>query len=177
MSSFTLHKKSNPCPICDSNSGKCKTSDRGLTLCMSLVDGNASPAGYRFVNLTKNGLWGIWAVDDGSQTQDDRDRWLADLDRRREARARQDEQRRSRSMPIGLRHRLYSEILNALELHPDDRADLHRRGFSDEAIARHGFKSIERGNRLPRKYPQNLPGIAHSGRSLAVAGDGYLCPI
>ncbi len=177
MSSFTLHKKSNPCPICDSNSGKCKTSDRGLTLCMSLVDGNASPAGYRFVNLTKNGLWGIWAVDDGSQTQDDRDRWLADLDRRRELRARQDEQRRSRSIPIGLRHKLYSEILNVLELHPDDRADLHRRGFSDEAIARHGFKSIERGNRLPREYPQNLPGIAHDGRSLAVAGDGYLCPI
>lgn len=177
MSRFTLHKKTNPCPICDSHSGKCKTSDRGLTLCMSLVDGNASPAGYRFVRPSKNGLWGIWAVDEGDRTDFDRQAWQANLDRRNAERAQQDEQRRSRSMPVGLRHKLYSEILNALELHPDDRADLHRRGFSDQAIARRGFKSIERWNRLSREYPQNLPGLAHDGRSLAVAGDGYLCPL
>ena len=174
MSGFTLHKKSDPCPICSDASGKCRTAESGLVLCMSLVDGSASPAGYRFVKPSKNRLWGVWAVDDGSQTQDDRDRWLADLDRRRELRARQDEQRRSRSMSVGMRHKLYSEILNALELHPDDRADLVRRGLSDEAIAH--IRSIDSWQKLGRAFPANLPGIGKDGASLATPYRGYLLP-
>jgi hypothetical protein len=52
-------------------------------------------------------------------------------------------QRHADSLPAIERDRLYNQILNQLPLHPEDRADLHRRGITDEQIKTWGIRSVE----------------------------------
>ncbi|NJO66126.1 MAG: hypothetical protein HC832_00410 [Leptolyngbyaceae cyanobacterium RM1_405_57] len=75
------------------------------------------------------------------------------------------------------RDRYYRQLLHELTLHPDDRADLHRRGFSDLEIEQVGFKSVERYHPLQQRYPDLLPGIGKGGRQLTLTHAGYLCPV
>jgi len=62
-------------------------------------------------------------------------------------------------MPIVERDNHYREILSQLSLCDVDRADLRRRGFTNEQIERYGFKSIDRYQPLSGKFPKNLPRI------------------
>ncbi|MEB3360125.1 MAG: plasmid replication protein, CyRepA1 family [Synechococcales bacterium] len=173
--SFTLYRGSDHCPVCDSHDGRCKTNDDALVLCMTLLD-SANVPGYRFVKLSSDRTWGIWAPDD-NRSEDDWQAHQDELERRRQRRERERQQKLARSMPAVERDRHYRTILSQLELHPTDRADLRRRGLTDADIERAGFKSVERSQKLSARYPVNLPGISSWGRSLVVAEPGYLCPV
>ncbi|NEP14807.1 MAG: hypothetical protein F6K14_32360, partial [Symploca sp. SIO2C1] len=97
------------------------------------------------------------------------------LEARRRQQAKKDEARANLALSEQQKHEQYSALLSELTLHPDDRADLIRRGFTNEQIDLSGFKSVENWQSLQGKYSNLLPGVSQSNRFL-LTGAGYLCP-
>jgi hypothetical protein len=113
---------------------------------------------------TKDGLWAKYFIDDGTeQTQDDRE---SSAQRFRHYQQQQPlrAQRHAQALPALERDRLYNQLLNQLSLHPDDRADLHRRGITDEQIKAWGIRSVEQWQPLTQELSHALLGDALDGR-------------
>ncbi len=173
MSKFQPLKKDKPCPVCESNDGRCRQQD-DLILCMSLPDGGAVN-GWHFLGASKDGTWGKFVPErDRTYTEAERREWR-DRQQQRERQRHQAAARRwAAAMPISERDHWYRFLLQELTLNECDRADLRRRGLSDELIEARGYRSIEPGQRLTGHYPANLPGVT-DGRVTA-SGAGYLIP-
>ena len=176
MSRFNLFNRGNSCPICDSNNGRCRETD-GLLLCMTGTGKIAVP-GYKFIGLTKDQTWGQWVLDNQREwTEQQRQHWQQEQQAKRDQRLEAENQRAATAMPAVERDRYYRQLLSPLNLHPTDRIDLVRRGFTDEQILESGFKSVEQWQKLDKTLPHILPGVNLDGRSLNTHSDGYLCPI
>lgn len=170
-------KRKNPCVLCGNTSGKCREA-HDLRLCMEYTGGHSAIPGYRFTGLSKDGLWGVWVVDDkASRSDEDREQWWQEQQIRRHLQEQAEAQQRAQSLPASERDRHYRQLLSLLTLHPEDRMDLHRRGLSEAQIKAGGFVSVVQWQKLPEKFPLNLPGVNWNGQSLNVSGAGYLCPI
>ena len=165
--------RSNPCDLCGDVKGKCRRADN-LQLCMTL---SGQIAGYRYLGQSKDGLWGKYIPDDKDLSQEDQERRWQEQRILREQRAQAEAQRHAQSIPAPERDRLYHQLLDQLTLHPADRADLHRRGFTDEQIKDWGIKSVAQWQKLTIELPHTLPGVNLDGRSLNTPRPGYLCPI
>ncbi|MBD2157321.1 hypothetical protein [Leptolyngbya sp. FACHB-16] len=170
MSSLTALKD---CPICGSHDKRCRETETGTILCMTLTERVTGVDGYRFIRPTKNDTWGIWISDDAQQNDD----WRRNLEERRAIQEHLEAQKRAASMSAEERDRHYQRLLSCLSLHPDDRTDLHRRGLSEAQIKAGQFVSVGKWQKLPEEFPTTLPGISLTGRSLNTSGDGYLCPV
>jgi hypothetical protein len=177
--SYISTNRSNPCPLCDKTNGNCRTfEDSPNVLCMTFTDSFTPIAGFRFIGLTEDRLWGKWVPNDSQKlSQDERDDRQRELNRRRQERAEAEVQRRAEALPPQERDRLYRMLLAQLPLHPADRSDLHRRGLSDEQIETWGIRSVEQWQRLDQELPHTLAGVSLDGRSLITPRPGYLCPI
>jgi hypothetical protein len=69
-------------------------------------------------------------------------------------------------LPAIERDRLYRQLLSQLPLHPADRADLHRRGITDEQIKAWGVSSVEQWQKLSIEILHELTGVSLDGRTL-----------
>lgn len=168
MARFIYHTRHNPCPICESTSGKCRSTG-DLVLCMDGTGGMiGDPPGYWYVRDTQDGMWGIYAPEDGRQRS-----W--EWDRKREEREREQKQR-ERTHEGGLtltdRDHEFRALLTQLELASDHRDNLRARGLSDEAIAAGMFRTVEPGQAI--EVNPKLPG-ARRGR-FRFSDRGILCP-
>jgi hypothetical protein len=135
-------------------------------------------SGYKCLGHSKDGLWGQFRIDNSQEWSDQqRQEWKARNPQRQQQQAKNDEERRERSLKAEERDRQYQKIFSQLTLHPDDKADLVRRGFTNEQIELSGFKSVERYQNLQSRFSELLPGIASDGIKLIVPNAGYLCPI
>jgi hypothetical protein len=133
--------------------------------------------GFKCIKGDSGKGWSTWKLDNFQEwTQEQRQEWQQRNQQRRQLQATEDEQRRRRSLTAIERHEQYTRLLNELTLHPDDRADLIRRGFTQEQIELSGFKSIERYQQLRSQFSELLPGVSRSER-LIIRDEGYLCPI
>jgi hypothetical protein len=124
---FAPTSKRNPCPICGNTSGHCKSKDgvNGDTL-IYCHNNQASPgqhiAGYKWIKAAAMAGWqgGIFAPVDsqgpGQKTSSAKS--IAKID----------------YPTAGERDRQYRAYMSKLTLHPDDRADLVRRGVADVVI-------------------------------------------
>ncbi|NER95490.1 MAG: hypothetical protein F6J86_16895 [Symploca sp. SIO1B1] len=180
MSSFTPTSKRLACDICGDTSGKCRVHKGGeILLCMPFSNARFGEIqnGYKCIKEDKGKGWSTWKIDNTQEwTQQQRQEWKQRLEARRRQQAKQDEARASRALSERQKHEQYQKMLAELDLHPDDRADLIRRGFTNEQIELAGFKSVENWQRLKGKYSHLLPGIGIGGKRL-LTGKGYLCPI
>ncbi|HHP7244300.1 MAG TPA: hypothetical protein ACFE0H_06405, partial [Elainellaceae cyanobacterium] len=180
MSIFTPTRRGNPCQICGDTTGKCRETDQTL-LCMNIADASQPIPGFTFIGRTKDDLWGKW-IATNIRAQNLR---TTAHDRNHGQQSRKQQRTKSEisqqycpdSLSNDERDRLYRQILSQLTLHPDDRADLHRRGLTTELIHHWGFKSVEQWQSLDQVFPTSLAGISSSGRSLNTPFPGYLCPI
>lgn len=176
-STFIPTRKQNPCVICGDTSAKCREGDVAR-LCMTFSDAIQNIPGFKFVGRTKNDLWGKWIEDTGQDwTEQQRLDWQREQQQLRAQREREEARRKAESMSAIERDRYYRQLLDQLTLHPDDRADLIRRGLTDEQIELGGFKSVAQWQRLEFELPHTLPGVGLDGRSLNIPSPGYLCPI
>ncbi len=180
--SLTPSNVNNPCPICEATSGKCRQSneDSNYWQCMTYTDSRKGEiiAGYKCIGHTKDRLWGQFKFDNSQEwSAQQRLEWQRENQRRRNEKAKEDGERRRRSLSAAERHEQYTRLLSELILHPDDRADLLRRGFTHEQIELAGFKSIESYQRLQSPFSTLLPGISATGKELLVKYGGYLCPV
>lgn len=170
---FIPTRKNNPCPLCQNTTGKCRQTDT-IHLCMTFADASAAIPGFQFLGRTKDGLWGKWIEADGQDwSEHQRQEWQ----RQREERLALETTQRATTLSAEARDRYYHQLLAQLTLDPVDRADLHRRGLTDDQIATWGVKSVASWQRLDWELPHTLPGVSLDGRSLNTPKSGYLCPI
>lgn len=179
--SLTPTNKLNPCPVCEDTAGKCRQGreDQDYWQCMTYADSRKGEivSGFKCISHTRDRLWGQFRLDNSQEwSQQQRQDWQRENQRRRNEQASENEQRRRRSLSALQRHEQYTRLLSELTLHPDDRADLVRRGFTHEQIELAGFRSIGRYQQLQSQYSELLPGISRGNR-LIIADQGYLCPV
>jgi hypothetical protein len=135
-------------------------------------------AGYKCIGHTKDRLWGQFKFDNSQEwSAQQRLEWQRENQRRRNEKAEEDGKRRRRSLSAAERHEQYTRLLSDLTLHPDDRADLVRRGFTHQQIELSGVKSVECYQQLQNQFSTLLPGISPNGRNLIIKHGGYLCPV
>lgn len=173
--------KNNPCPVCENTAGKCRQSreDENYWQCMTYADSRKGEIvnGFKCIGHTRDRLWGQFKLDNSQEwSEQQRLEWQRENQRRRQEKAKADDERRRRSLSAQERHEQYTRLLGELTLHPDDRADLVRRGFTHQQIELSGFKSIKRYQQLQSRYSDLLPGISRGNR-LIIPDEGYLCPV
>lgn len=158
--------KSSPCPICERISW-CKHSDRGGVLCATNSDAKLFEIinGWKCVKVAGGKEWATFVLDNG--TQQEYKPYVKKLDVT-------PDRKNNSKLSNAERNEQYIKFFNELDLHPDDRADLIRRGFTDEEIALGGFKSIKAWQKLKGTYT-DLPGIKN-GNELTINFDGYIFP-
>lgn len=172
---FTLNKRSNPCPICESDDGRCKESAEGIQLCMGVLKKEDIP-GFEFRGLTKNSVWGLWVVAQNFSSPAEKQAWQTELERKRLRRYMAAQAERETTLTAARRHEAYTALLGQLSLKDCDRHELQSRGFSDADIARIGFKSVEQWQILETPVDGKLPGVSPDGIRLNVPYAGYICP-
>ena len=176
MSKLTSTNRSNDCPVCGDISGDCRLTERGGWLCRS--EANAPKFeiinGWKKVSTSHCGGWGTFVLD-GGKTSDSYAKRKAEDAQLANVLAAAEREKNQKRMAVAERDRHYRAILSQLELDPVDRADLVKRGFTDEQIERYGFKSVNRYQKLSGKFPLTLPGISKSGDGLDNWHEGYLC--
>lgn len=177
MSKFTSTKKGLICPICDDNTGKCRIVDT-ITLCMNSPDGIIEISGYKYIHASKDGLWGIYAEDNGQTHSNDAKRVYKAQKVERDLITKQ---KHEASLNLIERDREYRKLINQLPhgKQVDDRtlADLSRRGLNAEQIERMLFASVGQWHPLRHAMPTQLAGVIGKGNKLNVMTDGYLVPI
>ena len=150
--SFAPTRQGNPCLVCGDIKGKCRQTAESLNLCM---DASGVLPGFKYLGQTKDGLWAKYRSDDGQQTPAQQSHFWQEQKLLRQQRAAAEAQRHADALPAPERDRLYNQLLNQLPLHPADRADLHRRGLTDEQIKAWGVKSVEQWQKLTQRYRTN----------------------
>jgi len=173
MSAFRSLKGN--CPVCNGARKDCRQNT--LTNLIHCRDTEANPPDYSYVKEDKLGF-AMWAYKPDVEARNDerRKEWRQQQEARKQQRFVAERQRKAESLDPQTRDRAYREILSQLTLHPDDKADLLRRGLSEEEIQRNGFKSVRQWQRLDREIDNKLPGVNIDGRSLNTQ-PGYLCPV
>lgn len=137
-------KKSNPCPVCGDQSGKCRThSDSPIVLCMTLTSSLDTAPGYHYIKPTKNRSWAIWAPDDDAKF--DRHAWKQRTEVTRQIK----QVELANVMSLDERDRFYCDWLAKGSLNERDRADLRRRGLTDAEIDELPARSMEIGYAVP----------------------------
>jgi hypothetical protein len=131
MSKIKPTKKNNPCPVCDNTSGKCRTTETELILCMNTLDAGSTPTGWKFIGLTNGG--GQWGrIVPSGQPESGNDRALRK--QRAAERAAVGAARITRLKSAQQRHDEYKYMVANCPILEADRADLIRRGLTDEDI-------------------------------------------
>jgi hypothetical protein len=143
---------------------------------MTLADTGSAPPGFRFIGTTKDELWGKFVLDDGRTSSSNWNTSIQQRQRRQPSQRDSDRQRPSQGVSAQVRDPFYRQLLDQLTLHPEDRADLHRRGLTDAQIDAWGVKSTEQWQQLQSPLPPTLPGVRLDGMGLNCQ-PGYLCPI
>lgn len=174
-----------PCPVCDSDSGKCRgkeDSGKEYILCMTFADVRKGQIenGYKCIKSSNNGYQHNSAtfVLDNSQewTEQQCEEWETRKALRKADARLQQQAKREKSLTADQRDKEYSKILDSLKLDITTVSDLKKRGFTEDEINDCGFVSIEAWHKLPFAVDPRLPGIS-AKNSLVVSGDGYLCPL
>ncbi len=177
---FTPTRSNNPCPICDNTSGKCRTTDTKIVLCMTFADAfnQANAPDYKYLHTTKDGLWGVYVPEaDRNYSDAEREQWKRQREAIKAQRVSEEQQQYSKRLDAIARDREYRKLLDQLTLSHTDRKDLVKRGLTAEQIERGMFRTIGTNQKLARSVDPQLPGINADGRSLNVSSYGYLIPI
>ncbi|NJM73390.1 MAG: hypothetical protein HC862_26510 [Scytonema sp. RU_4_4] len=166
----------NPCLICGDTKGKCRETPTTL-LCMNVVDRHSAPGGFKFLGLSRDGLWGKFIEDKGHESKEKSQEWRQLQAQKKRQRELEEKERRARLLTESERDRESRKLLAQLPVSTNHRNDLQRRGLSDELIARGMFKSVVAWQPLDFEVSWRLAGVSSSGKSLTNAQSGYMCPI
>ncbi len=179
MSKYIRTSRANPCPVCGDIRGRCRhlPNSPDTVLCMTATDAYSAPEGWKFIKLTRDGLWGIIRRDTGDTDEASRREWAEYWRDLHSQRLQQEKAHRAASLTEEERDRQIRDILGQLQLCQKHEFDLKRRGLNEELIVAGQFKSVKQWQKLDREVSHRLAGVSLGGRSLITPQSGYLCPI
>ena len=172
MVRFIPMKKGNPCPICGSNSGKCREVEENV-LCMTYADTDAGVSGWKYLYPTKDKLWGIYVPDCGNNGGKSWQDVYAERLTQRKRDKRDELELLGKSLSIDERSIQNRKLLLQLPLLTCDHANLEGRGLTPILIKAGLFASAA-PDILVKDVSPKLAGI--SGDRLRVAHVGFLVP-
>lgn len=120
----------------------------------------------------QNGMGGLFVADNDTESTFDREEWKRQKAAEREG----SRKRKANSLSEADRDFYARRILRQLGLSSRHRADLHRRGLTDDQIEEIGFKSVEAGQKLIVPINPDFPGVNIDGDRFKNAS-GYLVPL
>ncbi|RCJ42548.1 hypothetical protein A6769_37280 [Nostoc punctiforme NIES-2108] len=182
---FYPTNRNNPCPVCGDTTGDCRFQDIYIH-CRDYVEAKKFDkiGDYKCTGHTKDGQWATFVHKDDDTYQANQQYSPEQAKIKAKKQADKLAQAKSKlendfneSLPAGLRHIEYSRLLAELELHPDDRADLLARGFTESQIVLSGFKSVTRYQELTGEYHAKLPGINQKSNQIIAGESGYIIPV
>lgn len=174
MSKLISTSKSNPCPICDNTTGKCRQGreDQDYWQCMSSADVAKGSIlnGYKCLGVTKDRAWGQFKPTDGNPNKQEAEqrRSYRELAKRKER-----EELAKGALPIEDRDRAIRRLHTHFGLSQRHREDLQRRGLSDSQIDHRLYFTINPNQEVPFGIAANLPGVRDG--QIKAAGPGYAC--
>ncbi|PZO11260.1 MAG: hypothetical protein DCF25_19760, partial [Leptolyngbya foveolarum] len=171
MSKFTPTNHSNDCPVCGDISGKCKAKDDGgQTFILCVTEGGAKKFdiinGYKCIG-NKNSRWATFTLDSTSPQKSYEER-----QQQRRQREAEERKRYQSGLNPNDRQTAHTQLSAQLALHPDDRADLLRRGLSAATVKR--FRSVKPWQKLTQAIAPRTPGIGSDGQKVATKYRGYI---
>lgn len=129
---FQSTNKRNECQVCGDISGKCRTTDTELVLCMNVIDAASTPNRWKFHHLSKGGgQWGC-LVPSG---QPESGNYRALRQQRAVERAAVEAARIARLKPKDIRDSEYRHQVANCPIGKTDQADLTRRGLDADDLA------------------------------------------
>lgn len=174
---FIPTRRHNPCTICGDIKGKCRETPSSLVLlCMNVTDAHSTPVGFKFIGLSKDGLWGKFVKNEGVAASVDHHSWQQSLELKKQQRLATELSARSQLLSEIDRDTEIRRILAQLPLQPLHREDLQRRGLTDDQIAAGMFRSVNKWQKLDFAISHKLAGVSIDGRSL-ITQSGYICPV
>lgn len=163
------------CPICTGARKDCRQSTAtGLVHCR---DADANPLGFSLIGVDSLGF-GMWGdtLQLAAASEEQREQWRREREADRHRRAKEKQERCAGGLFEAERDAEIRKVLDQLDLKPTHRADLRRRGLTDEQIEAGQFRSVEKWQRLQVPVSVKLAGVAPDGGALLTQA-GYLCPI
>ena len=178
MGNFISTSRNNPCTVCGDTRGKCRHvhDSPDMTLCMTVTDAHSTPPGFKFLKMSKDGLWGILIRDEGT-SNDGKQEWIRQLRLEKQQRLKEEKYRLAQLNSETERDHNIHRLLDSISLSSDHREDLRNRGLSDKLIDAGFFRSIERWQQLSCEVSHRVAGVSLSGRSLTNWTSGYICPL
>lgn len=165
----------NPCQICGDTSGKCRETPTTL-LCMEITDAYNCPPGFKFRGLSSDGNWGKFTKNETVSDPSRREEFVRQQRQKRQQRLQVESNRLGQLLCESERDKNIRKIIRQLGLSQQHKADLQRRGLTDEQIAAGMFRSVEQWQKLDFEVSHRLGGVAIDGKSL-ITQSGYICPI
>ncbi len=156
------------CPVCNGARSDCRQNT--TTRIVHCRNGSANPIGWHLIREDAQGFF-MWGEGDGQDFISSEERERRQQDQKLERQRREEEKRRG-ALPSSERDTAIRKLSKHFGLAHRHRADLRRRGLTDEQIEKLGFFSIQPGERVPVGIPENLPGIKN-GRICGT--EGYAC--
>jgi hypothetical protein len=173
---FTYFKKGD-CPVCDGEKKGCRLNNNtGLYHCLT---DNPNP-NFTFLKHDKINF-GMY-IEAALKAEQNAEK-LAERKRQQKIdnRIRLDREAKERAQSLSAvdRDREIRKLLNQLTLTPEHRAELRRRGLSEEQIKDGMFRSVGRYQKLQTPVSTSLAGVSAetNGRSLVGGESGYICPV
>ena len=141
---------------------------------MNSPDGAIEISGYKYLHASKDGLWGVYAEDNGQTHSNDAKRVYK---AQKVARDLITTHKHETSLNVIERDREYRKLIDQLPLTDRALSDLIRRGLNAEQIERMLFASVGQWHPLRHAMTTQLAGVIDKGNKLNVMADGYLVPI
>lgn len=171
MSDLKPTRKGLECPLCHKTNGNCRISsyNKDSVFCMTYADGSYSGNDYRFIQTTKNGLWGIYCL--LSVNSESYQQYLSAIEL-----AQFNQPLSLAEIDLNLRI-----LFDSLKLSQEHQEDLLRRGLTEQQIADNKYCSITGYHVLPDNIATNLVGVYigyHGQVNIGSANANILvCPI
>ena len=115
---FQASSRRNPCPVCGGTSGKCRSTDAELVLCM---EHDHDVPGWKYLGQTKDYLWGKFIPEGDDRPAPQPREYSPKVEERR-------------IVPDSLKDREYRAILSQLSLSDRHLADFERRNLTTSEI-------------------------------------------
>jgi hypothetical protein len=141
---------------------------------MNSPDGVIEISGYKYLHTSKDGLWGIYAEDNGQTSSNDAKRIYKAEKVERDLITKH---KHETSLSLIERDREYRKLIDQLPLTDRALSDLVRRGLDAEQIERMLFASVGQWHPLRHAMTTQLAGVIGKGNKLNIMADGYLVPI
>jgi len=181
---YASTRHGNPCIHCGDAKGNCRThKTREMHLCTSLAGSKKGEKsqGYIVIGDDSTGRWAQLLPNKEGRSEEvareNETKRMQEQQLQQKKQQAQHKERLEKSLSPEIRHKLNSQILEQLPVNQATLEDLQKRGFTQDEINRSGFKSVAKGQILNLPIDSRLPGVGKNTKSLAIGGDGYLCPL